>query len=88
MRIARSTVEGRLGEQEDMSSEPKRTVLTSLRVKGQKNHVPHERVGANAVGVAGRVSQSTSARNAHGPTFQIFQVGALGTFALQSVINQ
>lgn len=75
-RITRSTLEGRLSDQESIDSEPQRVALTSLKLQGQKNRVAHERVGSSAIGSAGRVHQNLSKKNVDGPVFQIFQVSA------------
>ncbi|KAG7158762.1 mitotic checkpoint serine/threonine-protein kinase BUB1 beta-like [Homarus americanus] len=73
MRVTRSTMEGRIVEQESNYSEPQRTVLNSLKSKGHGNRVPNERVGSSVVGPAGRVSQEETKKNAGGPSFSIFR---------------
>ncbi|XP_047474733.1 uncharacterized protein LOC125029042 [Penaeus chinensis] len=73
MRVARSTLEGKLVETDTSSSEAQRGALTSLKPQGRKHHVPTERVGANVIGPAGRVAVAPPTSNRGGPSFQIFQ---------------
>ncbi|XP_042868187.1 uncharacterized protein LOC122250695 isoform X3 [Penaeus japonicus] len=83
MRVTRSTLEGKLVENETSPSEVQRTALTSLKPQGRKHHVPTERVGANVIGPAGRVAVAPPTSNRGGPAFQIFQDGGSQSAASQ-----
>lgn len=74
VRTARSTLEGRLAEQESSNAEPHRKALTSLKPQGRCSRVINERVGPCIVGPAGRIHQDQPTKNRIGPSFSIFQV--------------
>lgn len=75
IRIARSTIEGRLTDQEVNNTEQGRVALGTLKSQGQR--IPVNRNGQALIGPAGRFHQDFASKENGGPAFSILKVSLL-----------